>query len=99
MGKSSKARLLYLSLGDGHQVHVRLRKKPRVKLDLYLAFDDLLVKGRGARGNVLTKHSVLRVNPISERVYNDRTRASADEGGGDSEEQPESEPRAQAKLF
>ncbi len=99
LGKSSQSRLLHLSLGDGHQVHVRLRKKPRIKLDLYLAFDDLLVKGRGARGNVLSKHSVLRVNPISERVYNDRMGSPADEGSRVSEEQPESGPRSQAKLF
>ncbi len=72
LGKSSKAKVLHISEGQGQLVHVRLRKKPRIKLDLYLAFDDLLVKGRAARGNLLTKHSVLRVNPISERVYNDR---------------------------
>jgi hypothetical protein len=46
-----------------------LRKKPRIKTELYVQFDELLVKGRAARGVLLTKHKIASVRPISQKVY------------------------------
>ncbi len=92
MGKGKKGtRILFLETGEGSHAHVRLRKKPRIKTDLYVRFDDQLVKGRGAGGVVLTKHKISSVKGISEQVYVNRV-------GGDSTEGAE-EDDDQKKLF
>ncbi|MFQ5740152.1 MAG: DNA gyrase/topoisomerase IV subunit A [Acidobacteriota bacterium] len=74
LGRGKKtSRILFLSRGRGCFAHVRLRKKPRIsKLDLYLRFDEFLVKGRGAGGITLTRHKISSVKEISKRVYCDR---------------------------
>lgn len=71
-----KTRVLFFAVGAKDIfVHVKLRKKPRIKTDLYLRFEDLLVKGRGAGGNVVTRHRVSSVRGISEGVYRNRLEA------------------------
>jgi topoisomerase-4 subunit A len=72
LGVSKKTRMLYFKTGSGHRAHVKLRKKPRIKTDLYINFDELLVKSRGAAGITLTKHKVSSVREVSENVYNQR---------------------------
>lgn len=74
LGKGKKGnRILHVSTGEERFVHVRLRKKPRIKTDLYVRFDDYLVKGRGAAGVILTKHRVSSAREISAQVYRNRT--------------------------
>ncbi len=88
MGKGKKGtRILFLETGEGSHAHVKLRKKPRIKTDLYVRFDDQLVKGRGAGGVVLTKHKISSVKGISEQVYTNRVQADAPPGEGDDDEQ------------
>ncbi len=98
LGKGKKGtRILHFSQGDGDFVHVRLRKKPRIKTDLYLALDDYLVKGRGAGGVIVTRHKVSSVRRISENVYHNRTGGGEDDPAeGDSRQSPE-EPEASEK--
>jgi topoisomerase-4 subunit A len=80
LGSGKKgSRIFHLSEGEGSFAYVKLRKKPRIKTDLYVRFDELLVKGRGARGVLLTKHKVSSTKPISERVYCDRMEISSGE--------------------
>jgi len=79
LGVGEKTRILFFSVGAKEIfVHVKLRKKPRIKTDLYLRFEDLLVKGRGAGGNVVTRHRVSSVRGISEGVYRNRLEAGRD---------------------
>lgn len=74
LGVSEKTRVLFFAPGEaGVFAHVKLRKKPRIKTDLYLKLDEFLVKGRAAGGVVLTRHKVSSVRPISEAVYHNRT--------------------------
>lgn len=48
--------------GEAEVVTVYLRHKPRLKKTvLDMAFSDLAIKGRGAAGNILTKHAVRRI--------------------------------------
>lgn len=79
LGRSKKTRILYASLGEQKFAHVRLRKKPRIKTDLYVRFDDLLVKGRGAQGVTLTPHKISSVRDISETVYCNRLDTTPDQ--------------------
>lgn len=72
LGKTPKTKIYYLSTGSGRYVHVRLRKKPRIKTDLYVRFDEHLVKSRGANGVTLTPHNISSVREISENVYCNR---------------------------
>ncbi len=62
---SSGSRVLYFSAnpnGEAEVVTVYLRHKPRLKKTaLDLDFSDLAIKGRGAAGNILTKHAVRRI--------------------------------------
>ena len=70
LGKTeSGSRVLFFQPSGARFCHVRLRKKPRVKTDLYMDFEKYAVKGRGAAGVVLTKHKISSVRQISERVY------------------------------
>jgi topoisomerase-4 subunit A len=80
LGPGTKGcRVLHISLGSERFVYVKLRKKPRIKTDLYVRFDELLVKSRSARGNLLTKHRVSSAREISMRVYSDRIGIPAEE--------------------
>jgi len=69
LGRSKRTRVLFMSLGSPCYVHVKLRKKPRIKTDLYLSFEDLLKKGRSAAGILVTKHKVSSVKEISGAAY------------------------------
>ena len=79
LGKTeSGSRVLFFQPSGARFCHVRLRKKPRVKTDLYVDFEEYAVKGRGAAGVVLTKHKISSVRQISERVYLERLRRDAE---------------------
>ncbi|HUV12441.1 MAG TPA: hypothetical protein VMY18_02295, partial [Acidobacteriota bacterium] len=69
LGPAKKKRALLLAVGNGVCAHIKFRKKPRIRTDLYLRFDELLVKGRGAAGNTLTRHRAASAREISEAVY------------------------------
>lgn len=74
LGATERSRVLYFAPGaQGLFVYVKLRKKPRIKTDLYFRLDDVLIKGRGAAGVVLTRHKVSSVRAVSETVYLNRT--------------------------
>jgi hypothetical protein len=62
-----------VSLGSPCFAHVKLKRKPRIKTDLYLSFEDLLIKGRSANGILITKHKVSSVKEISRAAYMDST--------------------------
>ncbi len=72
LGPAKKKRILLLAVGSSTFAHIKLRKKPRIRTDLYLRFDDLLVKGRGAAGITVTKHRASSAREISEAVYCNR---------------------------
>ena len=73
LGSSESTKVFFFTPGaEGVYAHVKLRKKPRIKTDLYVRFDDILVKGRGANGVTLTRHKVSSVRAISESVYCNR---------------------------
>ena len=79
LGKTERgSRVLFFQPSGARFCHVRLRKKPRVKTDLYVDFEEYAVKGRGAAGVVLTKHKISSVRQISERVYLERLRRDAE---------------------
>ena len=79
LGKTeSGSRVLFFQPSGARFCHVRLRKKPCVKTDLYVDFEEYAVKGRGAAGVVLTKHKISSVRQISERVYLERLRRDAE---------------------
>ncbi len=101
LGVSEKSRVLFFAPGEaGLFAYVKLRKKPRIKTDLYVKFDDFLVKGRSAGGVVLTRHKVSSVRPISEAVYTHRTEeASAPEAPPAVEAAFPPEPGEQKDLF
>lgn len=85
LGASEKSRVLFFLPGSqGVFVHVKLRKKPRIKTDLYFRLHDMLVKGRSAAGVVLSRHKVSSVRGISENVFQNRTeeREAATEQAG-----------------
>ncbi|MCZ7587044.1 MAG: hypothetical protein M5R36_28925 [Deltaproteobacteria bacterium] len=92
LGKSAgDTRVHHVSVGGGKFVYVKLRKKPRIRTDLYFRFDDFAVKGRGAGGNTITKHRVSSAQDISENVY--MNRLGLDElpppSAADAEDEPE----------
>src|SRR5690606_16219279 len=72
LGRSKQTQVHFLSSGPKSFVHIRLRKKPRIKTDLYVRFEELLVKGRSANGVTVTPHAVSSVREISETVYCNR---------------------------
>ena len=73
LGKAkSGSRVLFFQPSDARFCYVRLRKKPRIKTELYVDFDEYAVKGRAAAGVVLTRHKMSSARQISERVYLDR---------------------------
>jgi topoisomerase-4 subunit A len=71
LGISKKTRVLFVSLGSPCFAHVKLKRKPRIKTDLYISFEDLLIKGRSANGIMITKHKVSSVKEISSAAYQD----------------------------
>ncbi len=76
LGKAKRGARVFLFQPRGSRFcYVRLRKKPRIKTDLYVDFEEYGVKGRGAAGVVLTRHKISSVRSISERVYLERLRA------------------------
>jgi topoisomerase-4 subunit A len=79
LGSSKRTHILFFSSSEGCFAHVKLRRRPRIKTDLYLRFDDILVKGRSANGVLLTKHKVSRVKRISEAVYLNRLNPASQE--------------------
>ncbi|HUG44084.1 MAG TPA: DNA gyrase/topoisomerase IV subunit A [Acidobacteriota bacterium] len=79
LGKTKKTRILFIGEGYGVFAYVRLKKRPRIKTDIYVRFDEHLVKGRSANGVILTKHAVSSVQEISEAVYCNRLGLSAED--------------------
>ena len=66
LGKGAAgSKVLYLSAnpnGEAETIQVVLRSKPSLKkLKLDLDFSELAIKGRGAGGNILTKHAVNKI--------------------------------------
>ncbi len=59
------SKILYFTAnpnGEAEVVTVYLRHKPRLKKTVFeMDFSELAIKGRGAAGNILTKHAVRRV--------------------------------------
>ncbi len=59
------SKVLYFSAnpnGEAEVVTVYLRHKPRLKKTVFeMNFSELAIKGRGAAGNILTKHAVRRI--------------------------------------
>ncbi|HEY9123772.1 MAG TPA: DNA gyrase/topoisomerase IV subunit A [Bacteroidales bacterium] len=59
------SKILYLTVnpnGEAETVKVKLKPRPRLKvLDLIFNFAELAVKGRGAIGNILTKHAIHKI--------------------------------------
>ncbi len=79
LGKAkSGSRVLFFRPSGPRFCYVRLRKKPRIKTDLYVDFEEYAVKGRGAAGIVLTRHKMSSARQISERVYFDRVGTDAE---------------------
>lgn len=72
-GNAKKPKVLFCGTGEELFLYVKLRKKPRIRTDRYFNLTDLLVKGRGAGGNLLVKHKVSSVRPISAQVFANRT--------------------------
>jgi len=69
---AEKARVLYFVVDQEPCLYVKLKKKPRIRTDLYLGLGELLVKNRGAGGNVLTKHRISSIKVISAQKYEEK---------------------------
>jgi len=83
LGKSKEETRILLFLPDGPEsyVYLKLRKKPRIKTDIYLNFADYLVKGRSAGGVIISRHKPSSARQISAVVFGNRT--SGEEQGQD----------------
>lgn len=66
------SKVLYLTVnpnGEAEVVKVVLRQKPKVKkLKFDFDFADQIIRGRNAKGNILTKHAVLKIELKEEGV-------------------------------
>ncbi len=82
------AKVLFLSAQHPCYVHLKLRKKPRIKTSVYLNFDDFLVKNRGAGGVTVTKHRASSASAISERVFTNNTGAEEETNGREDMKDP-----------
>jgi topoisomerase-4 subunit A len=90
---AQKPRILFCEPGAEKFVHIKLRKKPRIQTDRWFNFGGLLVKGRDAGGNVISKHRILTVKAISAEQYAKHAgeaetvaaEANGDEPNGDAE--------------
>jgi hypothetical protein len=60
---------MFFKPGEELYVHIKLRKKPRIRTNRYFTFADQLVKGRGAGGNIVSKHKISSVRSISKDNY------------------------------
>ena len=62
---TSGSRILYMSVnpdGEAEKLKVYLQPKPRLKKKmLEMDFSELAIKGRGAQGNILTRHAVHKI--------------------------------------
>ena len=76
--KKNGTRTLFFQSDTARFCHVRLRKKPRIKLNLYVDFDAYTVKGRAAAGVTLTHHKMSSARRISERIYSKRISSEAE---------------------
>ncbi|MFH1966229.1 MAG: DNA gyrase/topoisomerase IV subunit A [Acidobacteriota bacterium] len=65
--------LLFIPGSEDLFAHVKLRRKPRIKTDIYINFSDHLVKGRGAGGIILSRHKPSSARQISGTVFANRT--------------------------
>jgi len=72
-GNAKKPKVLFCVPGDRILVYVKLRKKPRIRTDHYYDLSEVLVKGRGAGGNIISKHKISSVREISAQVFENRT--------------------------
>lgn len=65
-------RILYFTAnpnGEAEIIKVHLRPKARLKVQSFeFDFSDLAIKGRGSKGNILTKHAVRKINIKEEGV-------------------------------
>lgn len=85
---AKKPKILFCEPGAEAFVHIKLRKKPRIRTDRYFNFAEMLVKNRDAGGNSLSKHKISSVRAISQTVFNNHAAEAdqADNGGGADEE-------------
>lgn len=85
LGKSKgSTRILLLTSGEKElHAHLKLRKKPRIKTDIYVSFADYLVKGRGAAGVILSRHKPSSARQISSTVYENRMEGEKQESESD----------------
>ena len=94
-GGNSGTRVLWLSEHDTEEeadVVVRVHLKSDLRLrnfQIDFHFGELAIKGRGAKGNILTRHPVDRVSRIS--------KAEQEEITGKTQEEPSPEPEPEAK--
>ena len=82
--------LLFIPGKDELFAHLKLRKKPRIKTDVYLQFSDYLVKSRGAAGVTVSRHKPSSARQISATVFENRTgsESSDEEKAGDTDKLP-----------
>ncbi|HRR27391.1 MAG TPA: DNA gyrase subunit A, partial [Acidobacteriota bacterium] len=88
LGAGRRRRVLFFARGEsGVCAHLRLRKKPRVKPDRYVRFDELRVKGRSAAGNVVTRHAVSSARSLTEATVARRLAETSSESESPDPEQ------------
>lgn len=88
LGAGQRRRVLFFARGEsGVCAHLRLRKKPRVKPDRYVRFDELRVKGRSAAGNVVTRHAVSSARSLTEATVARRLAETSSESESPDPEQ------------
>ena len=66
---SEKCVILYMTSnpnGEAEKIEVLLKPKARIKLNFPFEFSSLEVKGRGVRGNTLSKHPVKKVKKLAD---------------------------------
>jgi len=66
---AQKPKVLFCEPGPEKYVYIKLRKKPRIHTDRYFNFGDLLIKGRDAGGNTVSKHKISSVKAITAENY------------------------------
>jgi topoisomerase-4 subunit A len=66
---AKKPRVLFCEPGAEKFVHIKLRKKPRIRTDRWFNFAEQIVKGRDSGGNVVSKHRIAHVRAVSPEVY------------------------------
>ncbi|NLB63169.1 MAG: DNA gyrase/topoisomerase IV subunit A [Fibrobacter sp.] len=71
VGRKGKNKVLYFSSnpnGEAEVVEVFLRNRPRIKLNFEVDFSEIIIKNRGAMGNIVTKYPVRTIKKISAGV-------------------------------